>query len=454
MPKESDIFNADELSENELSLRWRQESQRYVTEVNRFIQKGLQDGWENVPESAEPKDKREPMATAVLDAIRRANESGNVDDLHNRFPRAHGPFIGLIEKNAQSLPVVLLLNNGQIVLRIGSPFENGRFVIIDGDKVEPLSSDIISIGRSSNHELFAFARHEGVTIQEGWGGPVRSMLKWPQGNEGVPNGFTVDPNEGPPTITKITPFDTGDKALLVSPEGVFILTKERAFRLLPTKTEMKEHFEWLKKEYPEDPPIYDLSMEHGAISPDGTLITAGHQSSMHFVFDATTLEVVSEIGPMSEYPHFSVFSSDGKLVAFNSCHFYNGMTIGVPTRLLPGLKTEAYEPDDRFVQLEEGSRVYAAVTRDDEFIVGDASGYLRAFDVNGNFRWQHFIGSSVGDIDISRDGKQLVVTTYAGFLSIIDLDTGETDPFAIGTATHLERRRWLFWKNESKPLMW
>ena len=93
-------------------------------------------------------------------------------------------------------------------------------------------------------------------------------------------------------------------------------------------------------------------------------------------------------------------------------------------------------------------------SKEDEFIIGNASGYLRAFDLKGNFRWQHFIGSSVGDIDVSRDGNRLVVTTYAGLLSVIDLDTGEADPFVIGTATHRERRRWLFWKKEPKPLIW
>jgi hypothetical protein len=47
-----------------------------------------------------------------------------------------------------------------------------------------------------------------------------------------------------------------------------------------------------------------------------------------------------------------------------------------------------------------------------------------------------------------------VVTTYAGFLCILDLDTGEPDPFAIGTATLRERRRLLFWEKEPRPLLW
>jgi WD40 repeat protein len=223
---------------------------------------------------------------------------------------------------------------------------------------------------------------------------------------------------------------------------------------MPTQDQMRKHFEWLREEYPDDPLSYGLSMEHGAISPDGKLIAAGHQSSLHYLFDADSLDVVAEIGYLSEYPHHAAFSRDGEVVAFNSCHFYNGMTIGVPTDLLPGLKTAPYELDHRLILLEEGSRVYASVSRDDEFIIGDASGYLRAFDLKGNFLWRHFIGSTVGDIDVDRDGKRLIVTTYAGFLSILDMDTGEPDPFAIGTATHRERRRWLFWKKESHPLIW
>lgn len=293
-----------------------------------------------------------------------------------------------------------------------------------------------------------------MTIHRGWEGPETTILKWPTGREGTPQGFEAESIQGTPIITQIIPFNSGDRAILVSPEGIFVLQSDKAVRLLPTEDQMKEHFEWKRKEYPDRPLTYGLSMEHAAISPDGKLIAAGHQSSLHYLFDANSYRVVAEIGPMSEYPHHAAFSADGSVVAFNSCHFYNGETVGVPVSLLPGLETEPYKLDDRLIPLETGSRVYAAVGRGDEFIIGDANGYLRAFDLKGQFRWQHFIGSSIGDIDIRPDGKQLIVTTYAGFLSILDLDTGEPDPFVIGTATHRERRRWLFWKSEPKPLIW
>ncbi len=94
------------------------------------------------------------------------------------------------------------------------------------------------------------------------------------------------------------------------------------------------------------------------------------------------------------------------------------------------------------------------MSRRDEFIIGDAAGYIRAFDTEGTYRWQHFIGSSIGDIDISADGLRLAVSTAAGFLSIIRLDAGCQAPHQIGNGNHLEERRWNFWKDEPAPLIW
>jgi hypothetical protein len=453
MPDNLKHFSLGQLTDDELSRRWREESLRYSSSVNDFVRRGLRDGWENV-EGTEPQDTRQSMAEAVLDAVRRANEAGNTDDLNERFPRAHGPFIEMLKENGQSLPVVLLNDDGRILVRIGAPYEPGHVVTIDDRTVRHLPGNVITIGRSPNREFFAVAREDGITIYQGWDGPETAILRWPSGREDIPHGFDPEPITGTPVITRLIPFDTGDRALLVSPKGVFILDGKEAIRLLPTQDRLREHFEFLRTDYPGDPLSCDLSMEHGAIAPDGKLIAAGEQSSNHCLFDADSFAIVADIGPLSEYPHYAAFSKCGKVVAFNSCHFYNGQTIGIAVALLPGLKTEPYELDNRFILLENGSRVYAAVSREDEFIIGDASGYLRAFDLKGNFRWQHFIGSTVGDIDVSRDGNRLAVTTYAGFLCVIDLDTGEADPFVIGTATHRERRRWLFWKKELKPLIW
>jgi WD40 repeat protein len=270
----------------------------------------------------------------------------------------------------------------------------------------------------------------------------------------MPEGYDVAVAPSALDLVKVIPFPVGDRVLAVSTKGVFVLASDRATRLLPTPEEMKNHFEWLQKAHPMEPLSHTISMAHAAISRDGKWIAAGHQDSRHCVFDGSTLQQIAEIGGMSEYPHFAVFSDDSRIAAFNACHFYSGVTIGVRTQDFHSLHTKPYQEDARIKVLQDGPRVYAAAFRADEFIIGDANGYLRAFDVSGKSRWQHFIGGTVADMDISPDGKVLAVTTYAGFLSIIDLDTGKRDPFTIGTGTHKERRRWLIWKKELKPLMW
>jgi WD40 repeat protein len=441
---------AANMSEEALSKKWRENSRQYVEAINAFVERGMTMGWDKVGE--EPEDNRQAMANDVIDAVRRANQRGNLRDLRERFPPAYIPFVDLLEENGQSLEPIALLPDGRIVLRIGTPYEDGRVVVISDTSIVDVPG-IITFGRSPDRLYFAVAKTTGVEILDGWQGPKVCDLAWPTGLEGAPDGYNVQPFEGVPTVTKLIPFPDGERVLLVSSGGIFVLTRERAVRVHPDAKSLKEHFDWLKTEYPDDPLEIHIDMEHGAVSPNGKLIAVGSQDSSHIVYN-DKYEQVGDIGNLSEYPHYAIFSTDNEMIAFNSCHFYNGATVGVPTSLLPGLRTKAYELDKRLVHLEDGARVYAGVYRNDEFIIGDASGYLRAFDKSGKFRWQHFIGSSVGDIDTSADGKQLLVTTYAGFLCILDMDTGEKDPFAISTATHRERRRWLFWKKEPKPLMW
>jgi WD40 repeat protein len=430
---------------------YRQKTLSYVQSVNAFIEKGNRLNWENVGE--EPKDPgREHLAKAVLSAVRDANADGSIENLRDLWPPAHAPFIPILEEQGQSIPVVCILNDGSIVARIGSNYQPGRTIHIQKDKVVDVP-DVGYFGRCPNRRYFGVAQKNGIAILDGWRGPKVAMCPWPKGTEDVPKGYDLKAWDDVPSPSSIVPFPDGKKVLMVSEQGIFVLSEIAARRFLPTKQQMKEHFDWSLKEHPKDELSLYLSMEHGAVSKDGKLIAVGCQDSTHLIFN-DKFEQVGNIGNQSEYPHYAVFSADQGTILFNSCHFYNGVSIGVPTNLLPGLITEAYEEDKRTPILEDGARVYAAVSRNDEFIIGDASGYVRAFDLDGKRRWEQFIGSSIGDIDVSPDGKTLVASTYAGFISIFQLDAGSQAPHQIGNGNHYEKRRWIFWKKEKKPLIW
>ncbi|MEP3479086.1 MAG: WD40 repeat domain-containing protein [Fuerstiella sp.] len=426
---------------------WKTKTLQYVSDINGFVERGIRDGWDDV--GVQPKDPGlEHLADAAMAAVRRANKNGTFDELRSDWPVAHAPLIHLLENKAHSIPVLMLQDDGSIVARIGTEYQDGKVVHIKGDEVHDVDG-IESFGQCPNRRYVAIATENGVQITDGWQGPEVCMCQWPTGLEDLPEGATAEALEAPPRPTQLIPFPNGQRVLLVSDAGIFVLSRGVARRLLPTVADLQEYID----EEPDEPLSFYLSMQHGAVSPNGKWIAVGHQDSTHPIFNED-LEQIADIGNESSYPHFALFSRKSDTVVLNSCHFYNGVTLATPTSLFPGLKTGAYKNDERTPVVQSGARVYAGVHRDGEFIVGDADGYLRAFTKTGEETWQHFIGSTIGDIDISKDGKTLVVSTYAGFISIIKLDAGERPEFQIGTGQHAEQRRWLFWKNEDRPLIW
>ncbi len=430
---------------------WRRKTVAYADAINAYVATAHRVGWDRAGEEpAEP--GRGHLVEEAIAAVRQANAQGLLEGLRDKWPPAHAPLIDLLEENGQDIPVVCVLDDGSIVARIGAPYETGKTVrIVDNEVTEV--PEVGFFGRGPKRRYFGITRESGIEILDGWGGPRVSFCPWPTGQEGIPKGFAVPAWDDAPTPTGIVPFPDGRRVLMRCRRGVFVMTAEGAMRLLPTEDSLREYFELVRKDDPTGELTVDLAMEHGIVSSDGKLIAVGSQDSTHLVFDGA-LRLVGNIGHRSEYPHHAVFSADGRLIAFNSCHFYNGITVGVPTKLLPGLTSEPYEEDGRIPVIEEEARVYAAVARGDEIIMGDASGYVRSVSVRGERRWQQFVGSSVGALDLAADGKTLVVSTYAGFLAIFRLDAGIQAPHQIGTGSHLEERRWLFWRHEAKPLIW
>lgn len=380
------------MSKSEGQREWAEKIVEYAHSINAFVDRGLNGGWDLAGTEPSHPDV-EHLAEMALDAVRLANAQGDTNKLREFWPPAHRPFISRLEEQGQSIHVVYLLPDESIVARIGASYAHAYTVHIIGDRVNRLD-DIPFFGRSPDRRYFAYGFKSGVSICDGWNGPTVAKCPWPTGTEGVPAEFEVEPLSSSPSPTQLIPFPDGERVLLVSEDGIFVLSPDRASRLLPTEQEMINHFDWLQKEYPGDPLVCSLAMEHGTLSRAGRYIAVGSQDSTHLVFDAE-LNLVGNIGNVMDYPHHAIFSEDDDVLALNSCHFYNGTTIGVETRLLGDFFTEPYEDNELTPLLEDGSRVYAGIGVGEDFIVGDAYGYIRAFSKQGVFKWQNFIGSSI-----------------------------------------------------------
>lgn len=430
--------------------QWQAAVLKYASAINQYVQDGQQHGWDGLKEPETPEiEHLLPAWRAALDARnRQPADAAQHQAFRQEWPPAHQPLASLLDKEGQMIPALALLDDGSLLARIGSAYEGGQVVRIDGERVEPVTQGDF-FGRCPQRRFFAWSSASGIRVTDGWNGPQVSEFPWPTGREGLPEGVPVDEEDGDPLPSALIPFPDGQRVLLVSGDGIFVLHAEGATRLLRRPQDIAQD---LADGVDPDDLAIGLCMAHGAISPDGQWIAVGDQCSHHLVFNAE-LALAAQIGPVGEYPHFALFNQQGDQLILNACHFYNGSTLGVAVADLPGLSTDFYSDDPRTPVLQDGARVYAGTSRGDEFIVGDAYGYLRAFSSTGEERWQHYVGSSFSAMDISADGRTLAVSTYAGIISLIRLEDGRPD-WQIGTGEHREERRWLFWKSFAKPLAW
>lgn len=430
--------------------QWREAVLAYAEAINLYVAQGREQGWDHLEEPATPDTAH------LLDAWRAAllaiNRPGTGEQQRQLFreawPPAHLPLLPLLEEQAQGVDQVLLLGDGSLLARIGKPFEKGQVLRLDGVAVTPVIG-VEYFGRCPQRRYYALANSEGVRVTDGWGGPLVARLPWPHGLEGLPEGFPFEPLDMPPRPTALLPFPDGQRVLLASSDGIFVLAADGATRLLPRAEDILEELD--AGTDPDDVGL-GLCMQHVAMSPDGRLIALGEQCGRHLVL-GEQLQRLAVVGPASEYPHFALFNRAGDQLLLNACHFYHGASVGVRVADLPGLDTEHYSEDTRTPVLQDGARLYAGVARQGEYIVGDAHGYLRAFGEYGAEHWQHFLGSTISAMDISADGRTLVAASYAGFISVIALDT-RRPAWQIGTGAHGEVRRWVCWKGFERPLAW
>ncbi|PNG30050.1 hypothetical protein [Pseudomonas protegens] len=429
--------------------QWQQAVLTYARDINHYVETGIREGWKGLKEPNMP--DTEHLLQDWQAALEASNQAPHDEAARQAFrqdwPPAHFPLTPRLESQGRMIPTLALLPDGSLLARIGAPYEAGFVVHIDDARIQPLEQ-VECFGMCPQRRYFAWGRADGIQVTDGWNGPQVASFPWPAPHAGLPAGLELEDN-GRPSATSLIPFPDGRRVLLVSADGIFVLAADGATRLLRSLEDIQQD---LADGVAAEDLSIGLSMEHGAVSPDGQWIAIGEQSGMHLVFDAR-LQQVAQIGPASEYPHFAHFNQRGDRLLLNACHFYGGASVGVAVADLPGLSTDFYSDDPRTPVLQEGARVYAAASRGDEFIIGDAYGYLRAISETGEERWQHYIGSTLTAMDISVDGKTLVAATYAGIIVQIALDSGRPD-WQIGTGEHHELRRWLFWKDFAKPLLW
>jgi hypothetical protein len=409
-----------------LQTEWHSLGQAYAKDINAMIDFGEHFGWENW-KGDEPIDNREEAAHEVLTLLKKANKEGSISTFRQNFPPGYAPFINIIHEQGQNIENLCYIRDNTIAFIVGSAYEKRKAYLLSDGTLTKLRDNIQSIGRSPQGNIYAIAENGNITTYRGWEGNKVWVFKLPPIDE--------------LSISQIISFNNGLAVILISPEGIYLL-KTNSYSLIHPLPDQDDK-EW----------IPSIHMEHAALSADNSMIALGDQSSVHRILNSQGISI-ADVGPQSSYPHYALFSKNGQQLVLNSCHYYNGVTIGIPTAGIEGLKIEAHTQDNRYTVIDENCRVYAAVAISSCYIMGDVGGFIKAYDPTGKLMWRYFLGSTITGMSISDDEKTLWVAACSGMIHQLKLDKGQRDDHTIGDGNHYEEFRIIFWKNEPQPLIW
>ncbi|MEP2280405.1 hypothetical protein [Maribacter sp.] len=405
---------------DDIKKEWNSKGSKYASDVNKMVEFGETNGWDNW-KGEEPKDEREHLSDAVFQLLKDANRNNTVDVFRTDFPPAHSPMVKFMQEKSQSIQQLYFIDEQKIVFMVGTAHQKRQaYLLKDGETIE-LDASIDAIGKSKRENVFAIASNNTIVTTQGWEGEIMATFNLDEAK-----------NLG---ITELIPFNDGQKILLISSDGIFIITKNTEKMIHPLPDPEDEEWE----------PYID--MENATISNDNKYIVVGDQCSDHRVLDQNGT-MIGEVGPQSSYPDFCLFSKDDSQLITNSCHFYNGVTIGVAASDLENIEIPAYEESGQYTIIDEEMRVYCGIATSKYYILGDAFGYIRAIDAKGNCIWRYFLGSSISGITISNDEKTLWVGSSSGMLHKLQLNNGLRDDHTIGTGKHYEEFRLVIWKDE------
>ncbi len=428
----------------ECQKEWNEKGEKYAKAVNDMVAFAEVHGWDAY-KGEDPVDEREGMTQlceAVFALLKEANERGETAKFRADFPPSNVIFEGCEDEagNAGEKDKIgdvdqICSLRGENVLFIASNDDGKTLYLLEDDRVSEVAKGVIAVGKSKRNEIYALLRRGEVELIKGYDGRGggEPIAKFSHDVE-----LTYDEAE-------ILPFNDGSKVLLSCHDGIFLISQSGAKLIHPIYEDGQ-----LYEDDEGNAALY-IDMANATISNDNELIVAGEQCGDHVLMDSEG-ERLGGIGVQSSYPHFCLFSSDDTQLITNSCHFYNGVTIGVDRALLKrGLEVEAYSYDEEgeknFTLIDDAMRVYAGVATGDFYILGDAYGYIRAVGKDGRKIWRHYLGGTIKSMALSEDGGVLFVGTYGGRLHKLRLGAGQ-DSHTIGNGNHKEEFRLIAYEDK------
>ena len=448
-----------------LSRLFKEETIKYVKQVNEFRAEGIKSKWQEPMTIEAPTDAREKYAHEIYKAILKFNKKGETQELRELFPPQTEIFYSLTQEkvNISNIQKVIAVSEEIFLVAVDEPkssnqhnqqhFERNCYMYGRGSFTR--LENIIDFGVCPQKKVFAYVKSNAIILKNGWDGDILSTINlskhatiYFEDDSVAHNDFDVSDVCGEYYI----PFSDGKRILIGGQDfGLLLLESDNYKVIFPSKQDCVRYQEEQEDSSPATGALDwgDFSMFHVALSHNNNYIAFGHQCSSHAIYNVDGVSL-GETEPLSSYPHYALFSKDDSQIMFNSCHFYNGATLACQ---VGDMILGDHVPENKIIELDMESRVYAAVSTSYGYIIGDAHGYIRARSHNGDYLWDDYLGLNIQTMDITSDEKFLYVGTYKGIIYKIHLNYGEKSLYQIGNSNNREISRWMFWE-EDNILTW
>lgn len=219
------MFNFVKKNKKNIQEEWNTKGEKYASEINSMVEFGEKNGWENW-KGKEPEDEREHLASEILSLLKKANTDGKTEEFRDNFPPSHSPIIDFIEKNSQSVEQLYFIENQKIVFLIGTSYQERQAYLLNGTEILELDSEITAIGKSKIGNVFAIANKNKISTFQNWEGSLISEFKLDEAKDYE--------------ITELIPFNNGLKLILVSSEGIYLISENAEKLIHPVNEENEE----------------------------------------------------------------------------------------------------------------------------------------------------------------------------------------------------------------------
>lgn len=453
------------------SRDWRERGGKFTSALNRWLDVIYKQNRDN--EEPEPVDDRRHMERAIVSALEHYNARGEFEVLREQFPPAYEPFSSTFWRHyGRNITQVFALDNDAMVVRVGP-----ETYLISGNDILPQPA-VLAVGGTRDKRLIALAFTTHVEVRESWAGAPIATFAYPPGYDAA--FHAAHPELRPDTlrspermgIRSILVHPDGRRVVLVTKEGIFLLTATGSRLLFPERAELDQYFEQFQKKTEGQtgsvPFELDIDFPSADLSPDGRILTCCGMFARGIFANLTVYEERGEgaafekkawSGDQAFFPRIAAFHDRHPSVAFAATLYASFSNLGdsiqnTTFRIAREQLDQGGEIDGFDGGVFQGrGRVESIAPFGDGFLLGMSNGYvwhMSATEDATQLGYVH-LGGQIQAIDVSPDGSTVFIGSDTGM--VIRLAVGERDPNLITDLPLKDTRRALFWKT-FPPMIW